>query len=75
MRSNESFGAQSARFAGMIALEEAIKLAPVFWLIRRGRIRNAHAAMLCGALLGAGVWNGGGDQLRLRDLSRAASCR
>jgi len=44
--------AQSAQFAGMIALEETVKLAAVFLLIRTGKIQNAHAAMLCGALSG-----------------------
>jgi RsiW-degrading membrane proteinase PrsW (M82 family) len=51
-RASDSMPAQSARFAGMIALEEAIKLLPVFFFIRRGRIRTAHAAMLGGALSG-----------------------
>lgn len=44
--------ARSVRFAGMLIMEELIKLAPVLFLIWRGRIRNAHAAMLCGALSG-----------------------
>ena len=50
-RANDSMPAERP-FAGMIALEEAIKLLPVFWFIRRGKIRTAHAAMLCGALSG-----------------------
>ena len=43
---------ESIRFAGMCTLEEFLKLAPVFYLIAIGRIRNAHGAMLCGALSG-----------------------
>jgi RsiW-degrading membrane proteinase PrsW (M82 family) len=43
---------ETIRFAGMFTLEEAIKLLPVFLLIATGRIRNAHGAMLCGALSG-----------------------
>jgi hypothetical protein len=39
-------------FAGKFTLEELIKLTPVFFLIATGRIRNAHGAMLCGALSG-----------------------
>ena len=42
----------SFRFAGMFTLEETLKLLPVFVLIWTGRIRNAHGAMLCGALSG-----------------------
>jgi heme/copper-type cytochrome/quinol oxidase subunit 3 len=44
--------ARAARFAGMTLLEEAVKLAAVFALIRRRRIRTAQGAMLCGALAG-----------------------
>src|SRR5687768_17038798 len=43
---------ETLRFAGMFTLEETIKLLPVFLLIATGRIRNAHGAMLCGALSG-----------------------
>ena len=43
---------ETIRFAGMCTLEELIKLTPVFVLIATGRIRNAHGAMLCGALSG-----------------------
>jgi RsiW-degrading membrane proteinase PrsW (M82 family) len=43
---------ETFRFAAMCTLEEAIKLLPVFVLIATGRIRNAHGAMLCGALSG-----------------------
>ena len=43
---------ESIRFAAMCTLEEMIKLLPVFALIASGRIRNAHGAMLCGALSG-----------------------
>ena len=44
--------ARAAVFAATIALEEAIKLAPVFVLIARRRISSAQGAMLCGALAG-----------------------
>jgi hypothetical protein len=43
---------ESLQFTAMIALEETVKLGVVFVLIWRGRIRTAHAAMLCGALSG-----------------------
>jgi len=48
----ESWIGETIRFAGMCTLEEFIKLLPVFVLIATGRIRNAHGAMLCGALSG-----------------------
>lgn len=44
--------AYALEFAGMITFEEFVKLLPVFVLIAAGRIRNAHGAMLCGALSG-----------------------
>ena len=44
--------ARSARFAGMLVMEELIKLTPVLVLVWRGRIRNAQGAMLCGVLSG-----------------------
>jgi hypothetical protein len=50
--SGESWLAESLEFAGMIVAEEAAKLLPVFLLIWLGKIRNAHGAMLCGALAG-----------------------
>lgn len=43
---------QMIQFTGMIVLEEIVKLAPVFAWIALGKIRTAHAAMLCGALCG-----------------------
>ena len=43
---------ETVLFAGKFAVEEVIKLAPVFALIAAGKIRNAHGAMLCGALSG-----------------------
>jgi hypothetical protein len=36
----------------MVIVEETIKLLPLFVLIALGRIRTAHAGMLCGALAG-----------------------
>ena len=48
----ETVWGETLRFAGMCILEEAIKLLPVFVLIATGKIRNAHGAMLCGALSG-----------------------
>jgi hypothetical protein len=44
--------AQTIEFAGMAIFEEAVKLLPLFFLIAAGRVKNAQAAMLCGALAG-----------------------
>jgi len=48
----ESWIGEAVLFAGKYTVEEVIKLTPVFFLIATGRIRNAHGAMLCGALSG-----------------------
>ena len=50
--SADTWGGEAILFAGKYTLEEVIKLAPVFALIATGKIRNAHGAMLCGALSG-----------------------
>jgi len=44
--------ANMLEIAGMVLLEEATKLAPVFLLIAAGKIKTAHGAMLCAALAG-----------------------
>ena len=49
---SEGWLSQTVRFAAMFTIEECLKLLPVFVLIFGGRIRNAHGAMLCGALSG-----------------------
>ena len=43
---------KSLEFIGMIVAEEAVKLLPIFVLIYFRKVRNAHSAMLCGALAG-----------------------
>src|SRR2546423_263857 len=50
--SGKSWVAESLKFIGMIVAEEAVKLLPIFLLIYFRKVRNAHSAMLCGALAG-----------------------
>jgi RsiW-degrading membrane proteinase PrsW (M82 family) len=50
--SGETILTDLLEFAGMIVVEEVVKLLPVFVLIATGRLKTAHDAMLCGALAG-----------------------